>query len=172
MQEQRRRTKIIATLGPASASKETIGRLLGAGVDIFRLNSSHGTHAFYTECIKFARACAAERKRTVGILQDLQGPKIRVGNLEGHEPVELVADSEVRISILKAIAVGRDESALDEMSWSAGAVGSLRRGVDLLGLTGAEILGRDRHDAVGIDVERHLDLRHAPWRRRKASREA
>lgn len=74
-----RHTKIVATLGPASDSPEMIRKLIDAGVNIFRLNFSHGTHDAHRKAIAAIRAASKETGREVGILQDLCGPKIRVG---------------------------------------------------------------------------------------------
>jgi pyruvate kinase len=74
-----RRTKIVATLGPASSSDERIVALIEAGVDVFRLNFSHGERADHESNVRRIRAAATAAGRAVGILQDLQGPKIRVG---------------------------------------------------------------------------------------------
>lgn len=76
-------TKIVATLGPASESPAVIHRLLNAGVDVVRFNFSHGTHEQHGARIQAVRRQAAESGRTVGILLDLQGPKIRLGKFEG-----------------------------------------------------------------------------------------
>ncbi len=76
-------TKIVATLGPASSSPEMIRKLMTAGVDVFRLNASHGTVEERSAAVKEIRAAAAERGVNTGILLDLQGPKIRVGTFEG-----------------------------------------------------------------------------------------
>ena len=84
-----RRTKIVATLGPASSTKEAIGKLIECGVDITRLNFSHGTLPQKKELISLVRAAAAEKGKTVAILQDLQGPKLRVGEMRGGKPVVL-----------------------------------------------------------------------------------
>ncbi len=83
-------TKIVATVGPASADEATLARLMDAGVDVFRLNFSHGTHADHAETVARVRALAAERGAVVALLQDLQGPKLRVGELVGGEPVSLI----------------------------------------------------------------------------------
>jgi pyruvate kinase len=77
-----RRTKIVATIGPASQDADSIECLLEAGVDVARLNFSHGTHEVHAEVIQKLRATALRLQRPVCILQDLQGPKIRTGNLE------------------------------------------------------------------------------------------
>ncbi|BBK30126.1 pyruvate kinase [Stella humosa] len=74
-----RSTKIVATLGPASGTPEVIGALFDAGVDVFRLNFSHGTHDEHRVRYDVIRAIEQERKRPIGILVDLQGPKLRVG---------------------------------------------------------------------------------------------
>src|SRR5687768_16187777 len=81
-----RRTKIVATIGPASSAEPAIRELAAAGVDVFRLNFSHGTHAGHGEAITTIRAAAAEAGRPVAILQDLSGPKIRTGLLKDHQP--------------------------------------------------------------------------------------
>ncbi|MCX7049068.1 MAG: pyruvate kinase [Candidatus Sumerlaeota bacterium] len=76
-----RKTKIVSTLGPASESAEMIGRLIEAGVNVFRLNFSHGTHDEHAVRIRRIREEAARRQAPVAILQDLCGPKIRTGQL-------------------------------------------------------------------------------------------
>ncbi|HEX9730073.1 MAG TPA: pyruvate kinase [Gemmatimonadales bacterium] len=75
----RRRTKIVATLGPASASPEMVEHLIDAGTDVFRLNMSHGEQAGHAEVYATVRAVAARLGKPVGILADLCGPKIRTG---------------------------------------------------------------------------------------------
>jgi pyruvate kinase len=74
-----RKVKILATLGPASASPEMIRKLFLAGVDVFRINMSHTSHALLAELHGHIRAVEEEVKRPIGILADLQGPKIRIG---------------------------------------------------------------------------------------------
>ncbi len=76
-----RRTKIIATLGPATDSPDMLGRLLDAGLDIARLNMSHAPHDWVRRVVRDLRAAAAARGRHVGILMDTQGPAIRTGDL-------------------------------------------------------------------------------------------
>ena len=82
-----RRTKIVATLGPASESHDQLRALVAAGMDAARLNLSHGTHADHAERARRVREVAAEAGRPVALIGDLQGPKLRVGKLE--EPVVL-----------------------------------------------------------------------------------
>jgi len=76
-----RRTKIVATIGPASQDEKMIRELLRSGVNVARLNFSHGSHADHAEVLKRLRQIAAELGRPVCVLQDLQGPKIRTGDL-------------------------------------------------------------------------------------------
>ena len=84
-----RSTKIVATLGPASSDPETLARLIVAGVDVVRLNFSHGSAEDHIERAKLVRSIAASHKRAVAILADLQGPKIRVGKFaEGKITLE------------------------------------------------------------------------------------
>jgi pyruvate kinase len=78
------KTKILATVGPASNNEETLTELVMAGADIFRLNFSHGTHDVHAEVIKLIRKINKDHKQNIGILQDLQGPKIRVGEVENN----------------------------------------------------------------------------------------
>lgn len=80
---KRRRTKIVATLGPASSPEPMIEQLIRAGVDVFRLNMSHGRHADHQCGFERVRAVAARLDRPVAVLADLCGPKIRVGRFEG-----------------------------------------------------------------------------------------
>ena len=75
-------TKILATIGPSSATKEQLSRLIDAGADAFRVNFSHGTHAEHRERIKIIRSLEKEKGRLISILADLQGPKLRVGNFK------------------------------------------------------------------------------------------
>jgi len=92
-----RRTKIVATLGPASQQPEAIAALIDAGVDVFRLNFSHGSHASHAEVYARVRTAAEQAERIVAIMQDLSGPKIRTTTLEGGVPLLLTEGSELRI---------------------------------------------------------------------------
>src|SRR5215469_13498157 len=76
-----RRTKIISTLGPATDSAEMIGKLVDAGVNIFRLNMSHAPHDWVRRVVKDIRVAAAARQQFIGIMMDTQGPAIRTGDL-------------------------------------------------------------------------------------------
>ncbi|MCM1003652.1 MAG: pyruvate kinase [Candidatus Gastranaerophilales bacterium] len=89
------KTKIVATLGPASSSYEIIYKLIEAGASMFRLNTSHGTVEGHLENIKNIRNAAKELNTHIPILVDLQGPKIRVGNIP--EPVKITKDEKIRL---------------------------------------------------------------------------
>ena len=91
-----RKTKIVATLGPATSSEENIASLVRAGVDVTRFNFSHGDHNMHLKNANIVRDTAKELGRTVAILQDIQGPKIRTGEVEGG--TELVAGNRVTIA--------------------------------------------------------------------------
>src|SRR5438270_5913654 len=75
------RTKIVCTLGPASSSREALRSLMDAGLNVARINFSHGTHEQHAATIALVREVAAEFGRPVAILGDLQGPRIRIGDL-------------------------------------------------------------------------------------------
>ncbi|MEI8384983.1 MAG: pyruvate kinase [Nitrosomonadaceae bacterium] len=85
-----RRTKIVATLGPASSTPEVLERMINAGVDVVRINFSHGTREEHIEHAELARSLARAAGQTVGVLADLQGPKIRIGKFE-HGKITLKA---------------------------------------------------------------------------------
>jgi pyruvate kinase len=86
----KKRTKILATIGPASDSLESIKNLLRAGVNVFRLNFSHGSHEYHYATLQKIRQAEKETGLLVGVLQDISGPKIRIGHLE--VPFELKED--------------------------------------------------------------------------------
>ncbi len=84
-----RRTKIVCTLGPATQSAEKIRELMDAGLNVARLNFSHGTHTEHNQSIRWLRNLAREQRIPVAVLMDLQGPKIRTGPLEANRPVQI-----------------------------------------------------------------------------------
>ena len=89
------RTKIVATLGPASTSREVLRGLIDAGLNVARINFSHGTHAQHAERIALVRELAEEMGRHVAVLGDLQGPRIRIGALQA--PVQLDPGNDVTL---------------------------------------------------------------------------
>lgn len=97
-----RRTKIVATLGPASSDEKTLARMIDAGLDVVRMNFSHGTAAEHKRRVEMVRTLARRAGRAVGVLVDLQGPKIRIGKfadgritLQGGEKFVLDADRDM-----------------------------------------------------------------------------
>jgi len=82
-----RRTKILATLGPASREPAILDELIRAGLDAVRLNFSHGTHEAHAETYRRVREASARAKKPIAVLQDLQGPKVRIGLVKGEMPV-------------------------------------------------------------------------------------
>ena len=93
-----RYTKIVCTIGPACNTDEKITALIEAGMNVARLNFSHGTHDDHAANVARIRRVANRLNRPVAILQDLQGPKIRTGWLTDHQPVELVDGAEFMIT--------------------------------------------------------------------------
>jgi pyruvate kinase len=92
----RRKTKIIATLGPATESPDVVVKLIERGMNVARFNFSHGSHADHARRFEVVRQCASDVDRPVAIMQDIQGPKIRVGEFPDGA-VELVTGSTVRL---------------------------------------------------------------------------
>lgn len=92
-----RRTKIVATLGPATETYEKVRGLVGAGIDVARLNFSHGTHEMHRRTFEYVRAASEDTGRNVAVLQDIQGPKLRVGRFPGGQ-IELEPGSTVTVT--------------------------------------------------------------------------
>ena len=97
------RTKIVATLGPASNTEAMITALVLAGVDVFRINCAHMDHAGVGATVRRVRKVAKEHGKGVGIMADLQGPKIRVGKLRDAEPIYLKRGAEVVIDVTPGV---------------------------------------------------------------------
>jgi len=97
---RRRSARIVATLGPSSSSEEAMRTLFATGVDVFRLNFSHGTQADHAARLKFIRTLERESGRPIGVLLDLQGPKLRLGTFaEGK--AQLVVGERFRLDLDK-----------------------------------------------------------------------
>jgi pyruvate kinase len=136
-----RRTKILATLGPASGSRETLGKLVAAGIDGARLNFSHGTHEQHSEWARLVRELQAEAGRPLALVADLQGPKLRVGKLP--RPCDLREGSEV-------VVVPENASHDGELPVSPPVIGEVLQ-------PGNEVLIDDGH--VRLVVERVVERR-------------
>jgi len=134
-----RRTKIIATLGPASSDQATISRMVEAGMDVARLNFSHGTYESHAALIAAIRAASEEHGRAIAIMQDIQGPRIRVGTFGGGV-VEIETDSEIRL----VEGQGEGDAGLvcvqhlDKIELEVGALMLLSDGLIRLEITSAE----------------------------------
>jgi pyruvate kinase len=149
----RRRTKIVATIGPASREPETLVRLVEAGMDVARLNYSHGTLEEHAETVSRVRAAATRAGRPVAILQDLPGPKLRIGPLR-EDLVELTPGERLTFSC------GDDELAGDahhmSISW-AGLPNAVERDSILYLADGSVRLRvidvRDSDGEIDVEVE-------------------
>ena len=97
MDSTNKKTKIVATLGPASADPKIISDLISAGVNVFRLNFSHGDHETHRKSVDLIRKVSGDMGRIVGILADLQGPKIRCGRTPDDQMIELQEGNEVTL---------------------------------------------------------------------------
>ena len=142
-----RHTRIVATVGPACDAPDTLGRLIDAGVDVFRLNFSHGTHETHAATIARIRECAARSNCMVAILQDLSGPKIRTGSLRGGQPLPLRPGQRLRI------VTGDGEGGGDIVYTSyAPLAASVRPGQELLLDDGRIVLRVDGTDGTSIET--------------------
>ena len=122
-----RYAKIVCTLGPASNSEEKIAALIQAGMNVARVNFSHGTHDDHAATIERLRRVAKRLDKPVSILQDLQGPKIRTGTLCGGEAVELKEGEPFTITTRRV-----DGNAHEVSTTYAGLPGDVRPGARLL----------------------------------------
>ena len=99
------RTKIVATIGPASIDPQVMRQMVDAGADVFRLNFSHGSYEVHTAALEAIRGIAAETETQLGVLQDLCGPKIRLGGIPGEV---VVCDQDAEF-VLTAEPAGDDD---------------------------------------------------------------
>jgi pyruvate kinase len=119
-----RRTKIVATIGPASSNEDVLFRLIEAGMDAARLNFSHGTHDDHIASAQRVRDAQTSVSRPLALIADLQGPKLRIGDL--LEPVELEVGD-------KVVVAGGDSAQADDLPIAPAVLGSvLQPGIDVL----------------------------------------
>ncbi|HBR71779.1 MAG TPA: pyruvate kinase, partial [Candidatus Moranbacteria bacterium] len=111
--DSRKKTKIVATIGLASEDKEILRKIVDAGMNVARLNFSHGTHEWHGNAIKKIREVSKEAGRPIGILADLQGPRIRVGNTEPFEieKGEIISVSDIKTTDEKELIIDSDRVA-------------------------------------------------------------
>ena len=124
--------KIVATLGPASSSREQLRALFEAGADVFRLNFSHGTQDDHKQRVALLRALEKQYKHPIAILMDLQGPKLRLG-VVGKGPIELKKGQKLRFDMDKTLI---DVEVIDELAGLLRVYGFVLRGVGLLRVYG------------------------------------
>ncbi|HET8811500.1 MAG TPA: pyruvate kinase [Gaiella sp.] len=136
MTSHTRRTKIVATIGPASSTDAAVAALIEAGMDGARMNLSHGTHDDHARTAEVVRAAEADAGRSIALIADLQGPKLRVGDIPGV--VELTDGNTVVIA-------GEDVATGDDLPVSPSVLGSVLR-------PGHEVLIDDGH--IRLRVER------------------
>ena len=136
MTSHTRRTKIVATIGPASSTHAAVAALIDAGMDGARMNLSHGTHDDHAHTAEIVRAAEAEAGRSIALIADLQGPKLRVGDLPAE--IELAEGDAVVIA-------GEDVAMGDDLPVSPSVLGSVLR-------PGHDVLINDGH--VRLRVER------------------
>ncbi|MDO8453001.1 MAG: pyruvate kinase, partial [Sulfurimonas sp.] len=105
----RKRTKILATIGPASDSLEVIQKLILAGVNVFRLNFSHGTHEYHYDVLQRIRQAEKNTGLLIGVMQDISGPKIRVGRID--EPFKLAENDTVEFVAEEIVGVQLSENS-------------------------------------------------------------
>ena len=161
-----RHTKIIATVGPSSASREVLDALVIEGVDVFRLNFSHGTHASHAETFARIREIASNAGRHVGIMQDLSGPKIRTGPLAGDRPLPLEEGESLVLGegnapsqpgriftpyaeLVRSAQTG-DRLLLDDGRIELQVVGRSAAGLDLVVVNGGALGGHKGINAPGV----------------------
>ncbi|MBX3462498.1 MAG: pyruvate kinase [Planctomycetes bacterium] len=127
------RTKIVATLGPASDSDRMVTQLVLAGVDVFRINCAHADHDAIARTIRRVRHVARQQRRAVGILADLQGPKIRVGRLRNAEPIYLKRGAELVIDVTPGfVGEAKDDGSIRIGSGYRGLARDVRPGERIL----------------------------------------
>lgn len=139
-----RHTKIVATLGPASSTPEVLDRMVQAGIDVVRMNFSHGTADDHRARAEGIRAAAAKFGRTVGILGDLQGPKIRVGKFEAGR-ITLVAgekfilDAQCPLGNQERVGLDYKDLPKDVVNGDILLLGDGRLKLEVTGVRGQEI---------------------------------
>ena len=139
-----RRTKIVCTIGPATRSVEKMCELIGAGADVFRLNFSHGTREDHTENVAMTREAAQQCGKEIGILGDLPGPKLRLGNVE-NGVVELAEGSEVTLTTEQVVGTPTQL----EVSWD-GLPGAVFEGGEVYLADGRIRMRVEGKDASGV----------------------
>ncbi|MDF1497475.1 MAG: pyruvate kinase [Patescibacteria group bacterium] len=142
-----KRTKIVCTIGPASSSSQVLGDLMDAGMNIARLNFSHGTYAEHKKMMNRIHAEASVRKLPIGIMQDLQGPKIRVGDISKNG-IELKSGHDIILSTSAKPAKGKIPVTYANLHKDAKAGQKILLDDGLMDMKVAKVSGRDVHCVV------------------------
>ena len=145
-----RATKIVATLGPASSDHKTLRRLIEAGVDVVRLNFSHGTAEDHRKRIEVLHELAHETGRTVSVMADLQGPKIRIGKFAGSKILlkagqEFILDADSALGDTQRVGLDYPELIEDVAAGDVLLLDDGRITMDIERIEGSEIFCRVRH---------------------------
>jgi pyruvate kinase len=148
MPKTQKRTKIVCTIGPASASPQVLGDLMDAGMNIARLNFSHGTYAEHKKIMSNIRAEAEARNLPIGIMQDLQGPKIRVGDIN-KKGIEIKAGQEIILTTSAKPAKGKIPVTYVNLHKDAEAGQKILMDDGLMDMVVVKVSGRDVHCKVG-----------------------
>src|SRR5258708_27434282 len=148
-----RSTKIVATLGPASSDREVLTRMIAAGVDVVRMNFSHGSAEEHLARAELVREVARTMERTVGIMCDLQGPKIRIGKFEKgkvtlHKGEVFVLDAEVPLGNQERVGLDYKELPRDVSSGSVLLLDDGRMVLDVQKVQGSQITPKVRVGGV------------------------
>ncbi len=144
----KKRTKIVCTIGPASSSPKVLGGLMDAGMNIARLNFSHGTYAEHKKIMNNIRAEAEARNLPIGIMQDLQGPKIRVGDIS-KKGIELKAGQDIILTTSAKPAKGKIPVTYANLHKDAEAGQKILMDDGLMDMLVVKVTGRDVHCKVG-----------------------
>lgn len=160
-----RQTKIVATLGPASGDPDMMRKLFQAGVDVFRLNFSHGSHEAHAKNVETARALEKEFSRPVCLIGDMQGPKLRIGRFENNSidltegmkfrfDMDEALGDETRVQlphpeVLEAMEVG-SEILLDDGKVRVEVTGKDKNGLDVKIITGNKLSNNKGFNIPGV----------------------
>ena len=160
-----RQTKIVATLGPASGSPDMMRALFEAGVDVFRLNFSHGDHAAHAKNVETARNLEKDLGRPIALLADLQGPKLRIGNFKNGKitlsegmafrfDLDDALGDETRVQlphpeVIEAMGIG-SEILLDDGKVRVEITGKDKNGLDAKIISGAELSNHKGFNIPGV----------------------
>ncbi|MBU2566696.1 pyruvate kinase, partial [Patescibacteria group bacterium] len=144
----KKRTKIVCTIGPACSTEKTLGELMDAGMNIARLNFSHGTHPEHKKLLDKIHNQALKKDLSIGILQDLQGPKIRVGEIS-KQGIDIKSGQEIILSTSTKPAKNKIPVTYNNLHKDALAGQRILLDDGLMDMVVTKVNGRDVHCVVG-----------------------